>query len=88
MTTRHFEELSPGDQLLRNRLLMSENKKLQSLVAKLEIANISLKNENSALKKHIEARANEKFSEMVGQILGRAERASQRSKPGDDADHS
>jgi hypothetical protein len=67
---------------------MSENKKLQSFVAKLEIANISLKNENAALKKHIEARANEKFSEMVGQILGRAEHASKRAKSGNDADHS
>ena len=88
MTTRRFEKLSLEDQLSRNRLLVSENKKLQSLVAKLEIANISLKNENGALKKHVEARANEKFSEMVGQILGRVEHASKRSKLGNDADHS
>ena len=67
---------------------MSENKKLQLFVAKLEIANISLKNENAALKKQIEARANEKFGEMVGQILERAEHASNRAKLGDDADHS
>lgn len=88
MTIRRFEKLSSGDQLLRNKLLVSENKKLHSLITKLEIANISLKNENGALKKQIEARANEKFSEMVGQILGRAKRASKRSESGNDADHS
>lgn len=77
MAIRRFSKLSPEDQLLRNRLLMSENKKLRTLVAKLEVANISLTNENRTLKKDIESRANGKLNEMIGQIMKQVEHDSE-----------
>lgn len=72
MAARTFSKITPEQQKLRIKLLTAENFKLQKLVAKLEVANISLRNENRALKKNIEAKANEKFSEMVGQIMQRS----------------
>ena len=72
MTVRRSQNLSDQDRVLRLRELIAENKRLGKLVAKLEVANISLKNENNALKKQIEARADEKFSEMLGEIMQRA----------------
>lgn len=72
MTVRRSQNLSDQDRVLRLRELNAENARLRKLVAKLEVANISLKNENGALKKHIEARGNEKFSEMLAEIMRRA----------------
>lgn len=74
MTQRTFAKITPEGQVLRIKLLTSENLKLHKLIAKLEVANISLQNENRALKKNIEAKATEKFSEMVGQILQRSKK--------------
>lgn len=72
MTIRRSQNLSAEDRALRIKELTAENKRLRQLVAKLEVANISLKNENLALKKQIEKRAGEKFSEMLGKIMQRA----------------
>lgn len=72
MTVRRSQSLSDQDRALRLGELAAENKRLHQLVAKLKVANISLKNENVILKKYIEKRANEKFSEMLGEIMRRA----------------
>lgn len=72
MTIRRSQNLSDQDSALRLKALAAENRRLRQLVAKLEVANISLKNEIVALKKQIEKKANEKFSEMIGDIMRRA----------------
>jgi hypothetical protein len=75
VAARLFKKLSSDDQRLRNKLLLSENKKLHALLARLEIENILLKNENLALKKHAEERASELFVGMLGKIAQRTNRA-------------
>jgi predicted nuclease with TOPRIM domain len=72
MAIRRSQSLSDQDRALRLKALTAENKRLRELVAKLEVANISLKNENGSLKKLIETKANEKFTEILGSIMQRA----------------
>jgi hypothetical protein len=88
VTIRRFNKLSLSEQEARIKGLMSENRRLQNLVTKLEVTNISLKNENLALKKNIEARANDKFREMFSQIVERANKPPVHSESSSDERHS
>lgn len=72
MTVRRPDNLSHQDRALRLREIVAENRRLRRLLAKLEVANISLKNESAALKKNIETRASQTFIEMLGKIKERA----------------
>jgi hypothetical protein len=72
MTIRRSQNLSDQDRALRLKAFTAENNRLRKLVARLEVENVSLHNENGALKKLIEKKANEKFSEMLGDIMQRA----------------
>jgi hypothetical protein len=71
---------------LRNKLLVAENKKLRTLLAKIEVESVSLKNENRALKKQIEAKAREMFVQMLGDVTQRANTIL--TKPTDQANNS
>jgi regulator of replication initiation timing len=72
MTARRSSLLRDSDHSSRLRELIAENKRLRQRIVKLEVANISLKNENDAFKKHLEDRANEKLAEIIGTIMQRA----------------
>lgn len=72
MSIRRSQSLSTVDSTLRIKELVAENKRLRQRMAKLEVAKISLQNENGSLKKQIDKKASEKFSEIIDQIMKRA----------------